>query len=163
MMNELTAVIEENTELMQDPANLTDDFLANLEVAMAKTYVTINRLNALGELLPILTSAGVGMDEAENTYYFAFNEDQTVGAMVILSADQTQNLACSGTMTVTEDGVYTISNDEYEMSMLVEVVEEGLVLTMQDGTMVAMVGAEPRAVVDAMLSIEEATTNVNEQ
>ena len=162
MMNELTAVIEENTELMQDPANLTDDFLANLEVAMTKTYATINRLNALGELLPILTIAGVGADEEGNTYYFAFNEEETVGAMVILSADQAQNVACSGTMTVSEDGTYTISNEEYEMSMLVEVVEDGLILTMQDGTEVGMVGAEPREVVDAMLSIEEATENINE-
>ena len=161
-MNELSAAIEENTELMGDPANLTDEFLAKLEVAMTQTYTTINRLNALGELLPILTIAGVGADEEGNTYYFAFNEEETVGAMVILSADQTQNVACSGAMTVAEDGTYTISNDEYEMSMLIEVVEDGLILTMQDGTEVGMVGAEPRAVVDAMLAVQEVTENVIE-
>lgn len=162
VMNQLAAGIEENTELMGDPANLTDEFLANLEVAMDQTYVTLNRIHALTELLPILTIAGVGADEEGNTYYFAFNEEETAGAMVILSADQTQNAYCAGDMVVGEDGTYTISDGEYEMSMLVEVVEDGLALTLQDGTVVGMVGAEPMAVVDAMLAIQEATENVNE-
>lgn len=162
VMNELAAGIEDMTELMSDPANLTDEFLAGVDVAMDQTYVTLNRLQALAELLPILTIAGVGADEEENTYYFAFNEEETVGAMVILSADQTQNVYCAGDMVVSEDGTYTISDGEYEMSMLVEVVEDGLAITMQDGTVVGMVGVEPMAVVDAMLSIQEATENVNE-
>lgn len=162
VMNELAAGIEDMTELMSDPANLTDEFLAGVDVAMDQTYATLNRLQTLAELLPILTIAGVGADEEENTYYFAFNEEETVGVMVILSADQTQNVYCAGDMVVSEDGTYTISDGEYEMSMLVEVVEDGLAITMQDGTVVGMVGAEPMAVVDAMLSIQEATENVNE-
>lgn len=162
VMNKLAAGIEETTELMADPANMTDEFLAKLDVAMEQTYVTLNRLQSLAELLPILTIAGVGVDEEENTYYFAFNEEETVGAMVILSADQTQNVYCAGDMVVSEDGTYTISDGEYEMSMLVEVIDEGLAITMQDGTVVGMVGAEPMAVVDAMLSIQEVTENVNE-
>ena len=162
VMNELAAGIEEMTELMSDPANLTDEFLAGVDVAMDQTYATLNRLQTLAELLPILTIAGYGEDEAGNSYYFAFNEEETVGAMVILSADQTQNVYCAGDMVVSEDGTYTISNDEYEMSMLVEVIDEGLAITMQDGTVVGMVGAEPMAVVDAMLSIQEVTENVNE-
>jgi len=161
-MNELSAAIEENTELMGDPANLTDEFLAGLDVAMDQTYATLNRLQALAELLPILTIAGYGEDEDGNSYYFAFNEEETVGAMVILSADQTQNVYCAGDMVVSEDGTYTISDGEYEMSMLVEVIEEGLAITMQDGTVVGMVGAEPMTVVDAMLAIQEVTENVNE-
>ena len=163
IMNELTAEIDSMTELLADPANMTEEFMTGLRGAMEQTYATINRLNSLSELLPILTIAGVGVDEEENTYLFAFNEEETVGAMVILSADQTQNVYCAGDMVVSEDGTYTISNGEYEMSMLVEVMEEGLAITMQDGTVVGMVGAEPKAVVDAMLSIEEATENVNGQ
>lgn len=162
VMNQLAAGIEETTELMADPANMTDEFLSKLDVAMEQTYITLNRLQTLSELLPILTIAGVGADEEGNTYYFAFNEEETVGAMVILSADQAQNAYCAGDMVVSEDGTYTISDGEYEMSMLVEVVEDGLALTLQDGTVVGMVGAEPMAVVDAMLSIQEATENVNE-
>ena len=162
VMNQLAAGIEETTALMEDPANMTDEFLAKLDVAMEQTYVTLNRLQTLSELLPILTIAGVGADEEENTYYFAMNEEQTVGAMVILSADQTQNAYCAGDMVVSEDGTYTISDGEYEMSMLVEVVDDALALTLQDGTVVGMVGAEPMEVVDAMLSIQEATENVNE-
>ena len=163
VLNELSASIDEITEMMADPANITDEFIAGLDPVMVSVYSTINRINNMAELLPILTIAGVGVDEEENTYWFAFNEEETVGAMVILSADQTQNLACSGAMTVAEDGTYTISNEEYEMSMLVEAVEDGLVLTMQDGTEVGMVGAEPKEVIDMMLAIEEGTENVNEQ
>ena len=163
VMNELTAEIDSTTELLEDPANMTEEFMASLSTAMEQTYTTINRLNSLAELLPILTIAGVGVDEEENTYLFAFNEEETVGAMVILSADQTQNVYCAGDMVVSEDGTYTISDGTYEMSMLVEVIEEGLAITMQDGTVVGMVGAEPKQVVDAMLSIEEATENVNGQ
>ena len=163
VMNELTAEIDSMTELLADPANMTEEFMTGLRGAMEQTYATINRLNSLSELLPILTIAGVGVDEEENTYLFAFNEEETVGAMVILSADQTQNVYCAGNMVVSEDGTYTISDGEYEMSMLVEVMEEGLAITMQDGTVVGMVGAEPKTVIDAMLSIEEATENVNGQ
>ena len=162
VMNELATGIDDITVLLEDPANLTDEFIAKLEVAMDETYVTLNRIQSLAELLPILTIAGYGEDEEGNSYYFAFNEEETVGAMVILSADQTQNVYCAGDMVVSEDGTYTISDGEYEMSMLVEVIEEGLAITMQDGTVVGMVGAEPREVVDAMLAIEEATENINE-
>lgn len=163
MLNSLAAEIDSTAELMADPANLTDEFMAGTRTAMEQTYATMNRINGMVELLPILTMAGVGADEEGNSYLLGFNDDQTVGAMVILSADKTQNVWCAGDMTVTEDGTYTISNGEVEMTMLVEVVEEGLVITMQDGTVVAMVGADPVEVVDAMLAVQEATENVNEQ
>lgn len=163
-MNELTAGIDTITELMADPANMTDEFLANLETSMELTYVTINRVNSLAELLPILTIAGAGADEAENTYWFACSEDETVGVMVILSADQTQNVYCAGSMVINEDGTYTIyDEDGYTMTMAVEVVEDGLLLTMQDGTQVGMFAAAPKDVIDIMLAIEEGTENVNAQ
>lgn len=162
VMNQAAATIDEITTLMDDAANLNDQFFTDLDVFVGQTYVLINRLQELSELLPILTIAGYGEDEAANQYYFAMNEEETVGAMVILSADQTQNVYCAGEMVVSEDGTYTISNGEYEMSMLVEVIEEGLAITMQDGTIVGMVGADPFDVVDAMLAIQEATENVNE-
>ena len=162
VMNSLATEIDSTTALLEDPANLTDDFIAGMQTAMEQTYVTLSRIQNLADLLPILTIAGYGEDEEGNSYYFAMNEDETVGAMVILSADQTQNVYCSGEMTVYEDGTYVISNGEYEMSMVVEVIEEGLAITMQDGTIVGMVAAEPREVVDAMLAIEESTENVNE-
>lgn len=163
MINETTESIDIITEVVSDPENLTDEFMAELYTLIDNAYVIINRIDAYAQLLPILTLAGVGADADENTYWFACSEDETVGAMVILSADQTQNVYCIGEMVVDADGIYTINDEEgYTMSMAVEVVDDGLILTMQDGTEVGMVGAQPRDVVEAILSIQENTENVNE-
>ena len=90
IMNELTAEIDSMTELLADPANMTEEFMTGLRGAMEQTYATINRLNSLSELLPILTIAGVGVDEEENTYLFAFNEEETVGSPVFILITQSE-------------------------------------------------------------------------
>ena len=163
MINEVTDSINTLTDMMADPANMTDDFISTTYTVIDNAYIIANRINTYAELLPILTVAGAGADEEENTYWFACNEDETVGAMIILSADETQYVYCVGEMVVDENGIYTINDEDgYTMSMAVEAVEGGLILTMQDGTEVGMVAATPREVIEVMLTIEETTENVNE-
>lgn len=163
-INEVSATIDEITTIMENPANITDEFIDGVDAMIPQVYTLINKINAMGELLPILTVAGVGVDEENNTYWFACDEEITVAAMVILSADQTQNVACVGEIVDNGDGTCTIYDEEgYTMTMAIEEVEGGLALTMQDGTLVGMVAAEPLDVVDAILAIEEGTENVNEE
>lgn len=161
-MNEVTDSINELTELIADPANLTTEVMAEVNVVIENAYVIINRIEAYAELLPILTIAGIGTDAEKNTYWFALNEDETVGAMVILSADEKEHAYCIGEMTVDAKGVYTINDEDgYTMSMTFQVVDDDIIVTLQDGTRVDMVGATPREVVEAILSIQENTQNVN--
>lgn len=163
MMNEVSASIDTITEAMGDPANMTDEFMSEIDNVIESAYVIVNRIDIYAELLPILTAAGTGVDDEGNTYWFACNDDETVGAMIILSADQTQNVYCVGEMVVDENGVYTINDEDgYTMNMLVETVGGGLVLTLQDGTNVVMLPAEPIDVIETMLTIEETTENVNQ-
>lgn len=163
-VNDLTAEIDNLTDLLADPANVTDDVIANVEdVVIPSVYTFVNRLNSLSELLPILTIAGVGADEEENTYWFACNEDVSFAAMIILSADATEYVYCVGDVVDNGDGTCTINDEEgYTMTMAVETVEDGLILTLQDGTEVGMVAAEPKLVVDTILGIEESVQNVNQ-
>lgn len=162
MINDVTSDIDTITDMIT-PENMTDEFMGQLETVIDAAYVIINRIELYAELLPVLSIAGAGADEEENTYWFACSEDETIGAMVILSADQTQNAYCIGDMTVDADGIYTINDEEgYTMSMAVEAVEGGLLLTLQDGTEVGMVAATPRDVVEVILTVLESTENVNE-
>ena len=162
VMNELAAEIDNVTDTISDPEVLTDDVIASVEEFIPQVYTVINRMNTLAELLPILTTAGVGADEEENTYWFACNDDVTVAAMLILSADMSEYVSCVGDVVDNGDGTLTITEENYTMTFAVEEVEDGLILTMQDGTQVAMIPATPLEVVDMMISIEEGVTNVNE-
>ena len=163
IMNELSAELDKITDIVNDPAMLTDDVIASIEEFIPQVYTVINRINTLGELLPILTIAGVGADEEENTYWFACNDDVTVAAMIILSADMSEYVYCVGEVVDNGDGTLTINDEEgYTMTFAVEEVSDGLILTMQDGTQVGMVASTPYEVVDIMISIEEGVTNVNE-
>ncbi len=167
LINEVTDAINIITDKMADPANMTEEFVTGVYDVIDNAYIIINRIDTYAELLPILTYAFAGVDEEDNTYWFACDDNEEVGAMVILSADQTQNVYCIGDMVCDENGIYTINDEEgYTMSMSVEAVEEdgvsGLLVTLQDGTQVGMVPAMPREVIEVMLTIQETTENVNE-
>ena len=164
-MNEVSASIDTITDAIT-PETLDDELMGQIDVVIENAYIIINRIDVYSELLPILTVAGVGVDDEENTYWFACDEEETVGAMIILSADETEYVYCVGDMSVDENGVYTIVDEEgYMMSMLVEAVEGGLLLTVEDGEggiEVGMAAAAPRDVIEMMLTIEETTENVNQ-
>lgn len=163
-INELSAEMDNLTELLGDPANITDDVIANVEdVVIPSVYAFVDRINTLAELLSVLSIAGIGADVDENTYWFACNEDVSFGAMIILSADETEYVYCVGEMVDNGDGTITINDEEgYTLTMAVEAVEDGLILTLQDGTEVGMLAAEPKEVIDTILGIEESVQNINQ-
>lgn len=171
VMNELTGVIIEADEYFADPATLTPEVMESLRTAFDETYKFIDEVNALAssvetteadELASILTIAYGGADEEENTYYFACDENVTFGAIVILSADMTQNVNCVGEIIDNGDGTVTINDEEgYSITFMVEEAEGGVILTLEDGTVVGMAAWDAKEIIDMMLTIDTETENVN--
>ena len=163
MINEVTDDINTITDAIADPETFTDELMSQLDDVIDAGYIIANRIEVYAELLPILTIAGVGTDDEENTYWYACNDDETVGAMIILTADEKQNVSCVGEMTIDKNGVYTINDEDgYTMSMTMEVAEgDVVIITLQNGVKVNMIGATPRDVIEMMLTIEETTENIN--
>ena len=176
MMNELTTAIDECAEICEDPANLTDEVMEQYRTAFAQTYDVIEQMkpylseDATGmseeeaAMKAVLTTAVAGTDEAENTYFFLFNDDVTFGAFVILSADQTQSLNVVGEITETEEGGIKVIDEERQEYIAFTVVEEGedyLVVSVEEGNDVTLVGYDIDEAIEVVLAIDEVTEIVN--
>lgn len=174
-MNELTTAIDEADECFADPELLTDEVMEGLRASFAETYKFIDEVTALAgnaenaevmdadALAEIFTIGYCGADEEENTYYFVCDDAVSVGGIVILSSDVTQNLNVVGDIVDNGDGSVTINDDTgYSITFFVEEDEEGdLILTLQDGTQVAMGAYDAKEVIDMMMTIDEETENIN--
>lgn len=170
-MNELTTLIEEVGEICEDPALLTDENMEMLRTtSFAETYKLIDQINAYAEggaagevsdrdaMAALFTTAFCGADEADNTFYFLCDDDITVAAFVILSADATQSANVVGQVTDNGDGTLTITGEGGEyITFMVEAVEEGLLLTLEDGTAVTAVPWDINEAIDFVLTIDEGT------
>lgn len=171
VMNELTAAIEEADEICADPSLLTPEVMESLRTAFDETYKFIDEINAAAgsvettdstDLASVLTIAYAGADEEENTYYFVCDDTLSFGAIVILSEDMTQSVNCVGEIVDNGDGSLTI-NDEtgYTITFMVEEVEGGLILTLDDGTVVGMAPWDTQEVLDMIIAIDEGTEILN--
>ena len=173
VMNEITASIDETAEICNDPANLTEEVMDAYRAAFAETYKFIEEVNdLLGEetsanvsdekaaLKEVFTTAVVGADEAENTYWFLFDDEVTFGAFVILSADYTQSVNVVGEITSREDGALVITDESTSSYIAFSVAEEGedyLVVSVEDGNEVTLVAYDVDEAIDVVLAIDETT------
>lgn len=177
VLNEATASIDEAAEIISDPANLTPEIMESFRVAFADTYTLIDEINALagtesgeemtGEeaLRTLFTSALVGADEAENTYWFLFDDELTIGACVILSADYTQSVNVLGTVSADGDAM-VITDDETGDYVKFTVTEEGadyLVVQFEEGNEVTVINDSLDEVIEMVLAIDEMTEIVDER
>mgnify|MGYP003304570240 CR=1 FL=1 len=177
MMNEVTACIDEAAEIISDPANLTAEIMDSYRIAFGETYKIIEQVSALVDetgataetseekeaLKALFTSALAGADEAENTYWFLFNDDLTLGACVILSADYTQSVNVLGTVSADGDAM-VITNEETGDFVKFTVTEEGedyLVVAFEEGNEVTIINADLDEVIDTVLAIDETTEILN--
>ena len=170
MMNEVTAAIDEAAEIISDPANLTAEVMESYRTAFANTYELIDSVNAYLEgdaemsegeavLRELFTFGMAGSDEEENTYWFLFNDDLTVGGLVVLSADYTQSVNIMGFVSADGDAMVITSEDESEYVKFT-VVEEGddyLVVQFEDGNEVTVINEEFDTVIETILAIDETT------
>ena len=175
MLNELTTCIDECAEICNDPANLTDEVMEIYRTAFAQTYEVIEQVQPylgaetevseeVAAMKEIFTTAVAGTDEVENTYFFLFNDEVTFGAFVILSADQTQSLNVVGEITETEEGGLKIIDEERQEYIAFTVVEEGedyLVVSVEEGNDVTLVGYDIDEAIETVLAIDEVTEIVN--
>lgn len=171
IMNTLTEAINDVTEICNDPSLLTDENMELLRTtSFVETYKLIDEINAYesgaesGEvsdkdaLASLFTMAGCGADEADNTYYFLCDDEITVAAFVILSADTTQSANVVGQVTDNGDGSLTVTGEGGEyITFMVEEVEDGLLLTLEDGTVVTLVPWDINEAIDFVLAIDEGT------
>lgn len=173
VMNELTAVVEEADECFADPKLLTTEVMDGLRASFEETYKFIDEVTALAggtadtqtdadALAEIFTIGYCGADETENTYYFICDDEVSFGAIVILSSDMTKNLNVVGEIIDNGDGSVTIDDETgYSITFFVEEAEGGVILTLEDGTQVAMGTYDAKEVIDMIFAIEEETENIN--
>ena len=176
MLNELTTCIDECAEICNDPANLTDEVMEIYRTAFAQTYEVIEQVQPylgaeievseeFAAMKEIFTTAVAGTDEVENTYFFLFNDEVTFGAFVILSADQTQSLNVVGEITETEEGGLRITDEERQEYIAFTVIEEAddyIVVSVEEGNDVTLVGYDIDEAIETVLAIDEVTEIVNE-
>ena len=171
-INTVTASIEEASEIIADPANLTAEVMEGYRTAFAETYTLIDSIYAFlnegasaemseGEaaLRELFTVALAGADEAENTYWFLFDDELTVGACVILSADYTQSVNVVGTISSDGDAM-VITEEETGNYVKFTVVEEGedyLVVSFEEGNEVTVINADLDEVIETVIGIDETT------
>lgn len=176
VLNEATTAIDEAAEIISDPANLTAEIMDSYRTAFADTYALIDAINeAVGTgdlageisgeeaLRALFTTALAGADEAENTYWFLFNNDLTMGACVILSADYTQSVNVLGTVSADGDAM-VITDDETGDYVKFTVTEEGedyLVVQFEEGNEVTIINEELDSVIETVLAIDETTEIMN--
>ena len=112
-------------------------------------------------LKDVFTSAIVGADEEENTYWFLFNDELTFGAFVILSADYTQSVNVVGEITSRdEDGALVITDESTNSYIAFTVVEEGedyLVVEIEEGNQVTMINYDLDEAIQTVIGIDETT------
>lgn len=176
-INTVTASIDEAAEIIADPANLTADVMESYRAAFAETYTLIDSIYAVvndgasaemseGEaaLRELFTVALAGADEAENTYWFLFNDELTVGACVILSADYTQSVNVLGTVSADGDTM-VITEEETGKYVKFTVIEEGtdeegdpyMVVSFEEGNDVTVYNDSLDEVIEVVLGIDETT------
>lgn len=177
-LNEVTASIDEASEIISDPANLTTEVMESYRAAFAETYKLIDSINAFLEegaatemseeeaaLRAVFTEAVVGADEAENTYWFLFDDELTFGAFVILSADYTQSINVVGEITSRdEDGAVVITDESTSSYIAFTVVEEGddyLLVQIEDGNQVTLINYDLDEAIETVLGIDETTEILN--
>ena len=109
----------------------------------------------------VYTSAIVGADEEENTYWFLFDDELTFGAFVILTADYTQSVNVVGEITSRdEDGALVITDESTNSYIAFTVVEEGedyLVVQIEDGNQVTMINYDFDEAVQTVIGIDQST------
>ena len=177
VLNQLTDAINEVSEICEDPSLLTEENMEQLRTtAFVETYKLIDEINAYAEggeatsemsgeeaLKALFTVALAGADEAENTYWFLFNDDLTIGGCVILSADYTQSVNVLGTVTADGDAM-VITDDETGDYISFTVVEEGedyLVVSVEGGNEVTIVNYDLDEAIQTVLAIDENTEIMN--
>lgn len=173
-INTVTASIEEASEIIADPANLTAEVMEGYRTAFAETYTLIDSIYAFlnegasaemseGEaaLRELFTVALAGADEAENTYWFLFDDELTFGAFVILTADYTQSVNVVGEITSRdEDGALVITDESTNSYIAFTVVEEGedyLTVQIEDGNQVTMINYDLDEAIETVIGIDETT------
>lgn len=174
LMNEITACIDEASEIISDPANLTEEVMdVYRDGAFVETYKFMDSIKELlGEdveaevsegkaaMRSVFTTAVAGTDEAENTYFFLFNDDVTFGAFVILSADESQSVNVVGNITEGENGALVVTDEatsSYIAFTVVEEAEDYLVVSVEEGNEVTLVGWDLDEAIDVVLAIDEVT------
>lgn len=173
MMNEVTVAIDEAAEIISDPANLTAEVMESYRTAFANTYELIDSVNAYLEgdasdemseekaaLKEVFTSALVGSDDEENTYWFLFDDELTFGAFVILSTDQTQSVNVVGEITSREDGALVITDEttsSYIAFTTVEQTDEYLKVAVEEGNEVTLINYDLDEAIDVVVAIDENT------
>ena len=112
-------------------------------------------------LKAIFTGAIAGADEAENTYWFLFDDELTFGAFVILSADYTQSVNVVGEITSRdEDGALVITDESTNSYIAFTVVEEGedyLTVQIEEGNEVTMINYDLDEAIQTVIGIDETT------
>ena len=174
VMNTLTDAIAEVADICADPELLTEENMELLRTtSFAETYKLIDQINAYanGEtaemseeeaaLRSVFTGAIVGSDEAENTYWFLFDDELTFGAFVILTADYTQSVNVVGEITSREeDGALVITDESTNSYIAFTVVEEGedyLTVQIEDGDQVTMINYDLDEAIETVIGIDETT------
>jgi len=175
-MNEVADALISIDECFGDPELLTEEVMLQVEDVIGKAYTFIEQVNALvdGEgagseitiedMASVFTIGFVGMDEAENTYYFISDEDVVSAGFVYLSADTTQHLVCVGDTVENEDGSFTIVDTEGELKATIAVVEEAedsLVLLIDNEIEVTMVPYDSAEVIEMIFTIEAESQSIN--
>ena len=112
-------------------------------------------------LRSIFTGAIAGADEAENTYWFLFDDELTFGAFVILSADFTQSVNVVGEITSRdEDGALVITDESTNSYIAFTVVEEGedyLTVQIEEGNEVTLINYDLDEAIQTVIGIDETT------
>ena len=113
-----------------------------------------------GQWPDMFSEGAEGTNEAGETFFFAYDDpdDLTLGAVMILSADQTElETYVFGEVTF-EDDTFTISDVEGEESLpftIADVDENGFTMGFQDGDTASMEFVDQDTIIDDMISIWE--------
>lgn len=94
---------------------------------------------------------------------FLFNDDLTIGACVILSADYSQSVNVLGTVSADGDAL-VITDDETGDFVKFNVTEEGedyLVIAFEEGNEVTIINEDLDEVIEMVLGIDETTEILN--
>ena len=116
-----------------------------------------------GQWPEMFSEGAEGTNEAGETFFFAYDDpdDLTLGAVMILSADQTElETYVFGEITY-EDETFTIADVEGEESLPFSITnadEEGFTMVFQDGDTASMEFVDQDTIIDDMLSIWESVT-----
>ena len=171
VMNTLTEAINEVSEICEDPSLLTEENMELLRTtSFTETYKLIDEINAYtGDataeemsdrdiMAELFTIAGCGADEEENTYYFLCDDEISVAAFVILSADATESANVVGEVTDNGDGSLTVTGEDGEyITFMVEEGDGCLLLTLEDGSVVTLLPWDINEAIDFVLTIDEGT------